>query len=153
MSKPESMFSCDWPGCEVEYPAFEPLRGLEEFGVRAGRAMAEDDGWFGNDAEDVDYCPEHAERGRQMWALSPQEKDCGGCGGRIFWTNETPEPTGDHCANCPPWTCQDCGQLDGSLPGGPRCSCWLSLEDMPLADIKAIFAADAEASDGATLGV
>ena len=69
--KPESMFTCDWPTCEVIYPAFEPLRGLEEFGIAAGRAMAEEDGWYSVPAEDADYCPEHAEAGRAEWALSP----------------------------------------------------------------------------------
>ena len=69
---PEPMFWCDWPGCEVEYPAFEPLRGLEAFGVEVGRKMLEADGWYVNRAEDADYCPAHADDGRAIWALNPE---------------------------------------------------------------------------------
>lgn len=68
-------------------------------------------------------------------------KTCEGCGCLISWTDATPEPIEEHCAACPPWTCDDCGEID-SYAGEPRCACWVSVEDLPLADVKAIFAAD-----------
>lgn len=42
-----------------------------------------------------------------------------------------------HCGKCPPWICEWCG-VETSMTN--PCSCWISLEGMPLADIKAIFA-------------
>lgn len=49
---------------------------------------------------------------------------------------ETPVP--DHCEECPPWMCDGCEQLCSmSKP----CKCWISLEGMAHADIKALFAA------------
>jgi hypothetical protein len=62
---------------------------------------------------------------------------CQGCGAASgsYWP-ETPIP--DHCEKCPPWICDGCGQpCSISAP----CSCWISLEDVALADIKALFAA------------
>lgn len=66
---------------------------------------------------------------------------CRGCG------RTKPEPTGDpshvspssHCSDCPPWQCETCGQ---TCSMADPCSCWISLDGMPLADIKALFAAD-----------
>lgn len=70
-------------------------------------------------------------------------KTCQGCGRSIEWdVAECPEPTGDHCAGCPPWTCSTCGELDSYGPNGPHCACWISLADLSHADVKAIFAAD-----------
>jgi hypothetical protein len=66
---------------------------------------------------------------------------CVGCGAT------KPSPTGDptdfypseHCGECPPWQCADCG---GTCSAADLCSCWIVLADLPLADVKAIFAAD-----------
>lgn len=56
-----------------------------------------------------------------------------------------PEPTGDptdffpseHCGKCPPWRCEDCGQMSSS---DKLCSCWIMFADLPFADVKALFA-------------
>lgn len=47
-------------------------------------------------------------------------------------------PVPDHCGSCPPWTCDECGQ---PCSMADPCACWISLEGMALADIKALFAA------------
>jgi hypothetical protein len=65
---------------------------------------------------------------------------CRGCGAT------KPEPTGtptdffpsEHCGDCPPWRCEDCGEMDSAAK---PCGCWTDLTTMPLADIKALFAA------------
>jgi hypothetical protein len=44
----------------------------------------------------------------------------------------------DHCGKCPPWRCDDCGQMDSHAK---PCPCWVSVEGIPLADLKALFAA------------
>jgi hypothetical protein len=63
---------------------------------------------------------------------------CRGCG--------TPAgrgvPTPDHCSDCPPWTCDGCGQPDSFAA---PCSCWVDLTGMARADIKALFAATDDA--------
>ena len=56
-------------------------------------------------------------------------------------------PTGDptdffpseRCGDCPPWTCEDCGQ---TCSAAALCGCWVRLDGLPLADVKALFAAD-----------
>ncbi|MCX5522627.1 hypothetical protein OG342_07080 [Streptomyces bobili] len=66
---------------------------------------------------------------------------CTGCGAT------KPEPDGAptdlfpsaHCGNCPPWTCETCGQTCSATA---LCPCWISLDGMTTADIKAIFAGD-----------
>ncbi|MFB7732799.1 hypothetical protein ACFC08_00065 [Streptomyces sp. NPDC056112] len=66
---------------------------------------------------------------------------CKGCG------RTKPGPTGDptdlfpseHCGDCPPWTCEDCGE---ACSAASLCSCWVRLDTLPLADVKAVFAAD-----------
>jgi hypothetical protein len=58
-----------------------------------------------------------------------------------------PEPDGtptdlypsSHCGKCPPWKCEDCGEMSSAAD---LCSCWKSLDGIALADIKAVFAAD-----------
>jgi hypothetical protein len=72
---------------------------------------------------------------------------CSGCG------RTKSDPTGDpsdlypseHCGDCPPWTCQTCGEVCSAKE---LCSCWVSLEDMGLADIKALLATDGTFSVG-----
>lgn len=44
----------------------------------------------------------------------------------------------EHCGNCPPWTCEECGQPSHT---DALCGCWTPIDDMPLADLKALFAA------------
>ncbi|MGP3737944.1 hypothetical protein ACTWJ9_33075 (plasmid) [Streptomyces sp. GDS52] len=66
---------------------------------------------------------------------------CTGCG------HTKDAPTGDptdlfpseHCGDCPPWTCADCGQICSAQA---LCGCWIRLDTMAAADIKALFAAD-----------
>lgn len=58
-----------------------------------------------------------------------------------------PGPTGtptdyfpsSHCGECPPWVCETCGSTTSAAN---LCACWIRLDTLPLADIKAIFAAD-----------
>lgn len=72
---------------------------------------------------------------------------CKGCGRTK--DGPTGDPTdlfpSDHCGDCPPWRCGDCGEMDSIAA---KCSCWVSLEGMPLADIKALFAEDGTFSVG-----
>ena len=66
---------------------------------------------------------------------------CKGCG------RTKPEPDGtpsdvfpsEHCGDCPPWTCDGCGK---TCSMASPCSCWISLNGMATADIRALFAAD-----------
>ena len=54
---------------------------------------------------------------------------------------------------CPPYLCRDCGTKQ---PQTEPCGCWIKIEDVPLADIKAIFAQDSEYYEdqpGLSLGV
>lgn len=69
---------------------------------------------------------------------------CRGCGWRMasVWP-EIPIP--ERCGHCPPWTCGDCEQPTSFAD---PCPCWVSLEGMALADIKAIFANDPELAIG-----
>ncbi|MEU3613456.1 hypothetical protein ABZ725_14230 [Streptomyces sp. NPDC006872] len=70
---------------------------------------------------------------------------CNGC------RRTKPEPTGDptdlfpseHCGDCPPWTCETCGE---TCSAAALCSCWVSFDGMTTADIKALLAADADAA-------
>lgn len=60
---------------------------------------------------------------------------CEGCG-----TPSAPEdPTPAHCPSCPPEPCDECGGVN-VWSTGEMCACWVSLEGMSLADIKAVFA-------------
>lgn len=56
------------------------------------------------------------------------------------------------CGHCPPTTCEVCGGIN-HLATDRSCSCWVSLEGMRLADVKALLARDADLSNGPTLGV
>ena len=72
---------------------------------------------------------------------------CKGCGATKPGPDGTPTDMfpSEHCGDCPPWTCEDCGNPCSSAA---LCSCWISLENMPLADMKALFAADGTFSLG-----
>lgn len=66
---------------------------------------------------------------------------CKGCGAT------KPEPTGDptdlfpsgRCGDCPPWRCGDCGEM---CSAASLCPCWTRLDALPMADVKALLAAD-----------
>ena len=58
---------------------------------------------------------------------------CRGCGTQV----DGDVPTPDHCGECPPWTCDACGE---SCSMAAPCPCWISLEGMALADIKGLLA-------------
>lgn len=60
---------------------------------------------------------------------------CKGCG--YTQTSQEPMPTADHCWQCPPWECEDCGE---TLTVDDLCRCWTVVEGLPLADLKALFA-------------
>lgn len=53
------------------------------------------------------------------------------------------EPTdlspSDHCGECPPWRCEDCGEM---CSASNKCACWIDLTTMSHADVKALFAQD-----------
>lgn len=59
-------------------------------------------------------------------------------------------PTPSHCGQCPPWRCDDCGQMCST---SNTCSCWVDLTGMAMADVKALFAAcDSELSVDLIIG-
>lgn len=62
---------------------------------------------------------------------------CLGCGS----PSAEGDPTPSHCPRCPAEQCEDCGGWNVWLTGD-MCSCWISVEDMPLAEQKALFAHD-----------
>jgi hypothetical protein len=70
---------------------------------------------------------------------------CLGCGESA--NPENPQPS--HCHACPPWRCDDCGQMDST---DNPCPCWISLKGMALADIKAVFARDTSPGPSLTIG-
>lgn len=72
---------------------------------------------------------------------------CKGCGATKPGPDGTPTDMfpAEHCGQCPPWTCDDCGEMDSATE---HCSCWISLEGMSLADQKALLAADGTFSLG-----
>ena len=66
---------------------------------------------------------------------------CTGCGATK--PGPTSDPTdlhpSEHCGDCPPWICGDCGE---TCSAAALCSCWIRLDTLPLADVKALFVAD-----------
>jgi len=84
----------------------------------------------------------------EQWALLPPEIQaitliltCLGCGATMPEPNGTPNdisPSG-HCGQCPPWRCDTCGEMSSAAD---LCSCWIRLDQMAPADIKALFAED-----------
>ena len=59
---------------------------------------------------------------------------CRACGADVGIGN----PQAEHCGKCPPWRCEDCGEMDAPPPNS--CSCWVPLAGLALADIKSVFA-------------
>lgn len=64
---------------------------------------------------------------------------CRGCGTSSAHGDATPE----HCPACPPTTCAECGGVN-VWGTDDLCTCWVSIEEMPLADVKALFADDCD---------
>jgi hypothetical protein len=61
---------------------------------------------------------------------------CSNCG-TVYQELDPPGPPPSHCGACPPRLCDQCGEMDSHAQ---PCPCWVSLEGMPLADLKALFA-------------
>ncbi|GLP64372.1 hypothetical protein TUSST3_09920 [Streptomyces sp. TUS-ST3] len=66
---------------------------------------------------------------------------CKGCGATKLYP--TGDPTdlfpSEHCGDCPPWICEGCGETCSAVA---LCSCWVQLDTLLLADVKALFGAD-----------
>lgn len=66
---------------------------------------------------------------------------CTGCG------RTEPYPTGlpwdlnpsEHCGKCPPWRCEDCGEMSAAHA---LCPCWARFDNLPMADIKGLLTLD-----------
>jgi len=71
--------------------------------------------------------------------MSTASKDpaswCLGCGA----PQDGSGPTTQQCSPCPPRQCLHCGEVDSMAA---PCPCWTHLENMGLADLKGIFAAE-----------
>lgn len=57
--------------------------------------------------------------------------------------SDAADPTPSHCPHCPPWRCADCGQLCATAD---TCGCWIAVDSIPLADLKALLADDCDGS-------
>ena len=66
---------------------------------------------------------------------------CTGCGATK--PARTGAPTdlypSEHCGQCPPWQCADCGE---TCSAADMCSCWTRVSDLSTADMRALFARD-----------
>lgn len=64
---------------------------------------------------------------------------CKNCGATKPGPDGTPTDfyPSSHCGKCPPWRCDDCGEM---CAAEALCSCWVRLEDLSFADVKAAFA-------------
>jgi hypothetical protein len=80
-------------------------------------------------------------------AFRPDNR-CDGCGTKF--PDDT--PTTANCRNCPPTPCEDCGGVN-VWETGDLCSCWISLDALPLADVKAVFASDCSPECGPELSI
>lgn len=61
----------------------------------------------------------------------PRHHSCTACGHKFFDNN----PPSCRCDRCPAIECEDCHE-----PDDRTCSCWVSVEDIPFADLKGLFA-------------
>lgn len=85
--------------------------------------------------------------GKEWQLLSPELQavtpilTCRNCGRTMRELNDTPNDLfpSEHCGDCPPWRCEACGERSSAKS---LCSCCISFDGMPLADIKALFAMD-----------
>ena len=59
---------------------------------------------------------------------------CTGCSARRMSLDAAPV---DGCPQCPPRICDRCGQLDSPAVS---CLCWVSVDALPAADLKALMA-------------
>lgn len=97
-------------------------------------------------------CPEHTIHVQCFAPVGEYVTYCGHCAGdrttrtcptcAAVWTipaNAGDGLDGKYCPACPPWECEDCGE-----PCSPAnlCSCWQRFDQMAMADIKAVLAAD-----------
>ncbi|MFE6866032.1 hypothetical protein ACFVFS_05710 [Kitasatospora sp. NPDC057692] len=66
---------------------------------------------------------------------------CAGCGATKPGPDGSPTDVypSTHCDKCPPWKCEICGDMSSA---DALCGCWVSLAEMPLADVKTLFARD-----------
>jgi hypothetical protein len=64
-------------------------------------------------------------------------KTCTACGA----SSDLEGPTPNACTSCPPSICVDCGGVN-HLATDRSCVCWVNIEDVSLADVKALFARD-----------
>lgn len=60
---------------------------------------------------------------------------CTGCGAPADPTCPQPQS----CDQCPPSTCDECGGVN-HIATDRMCSCWISLEGLPFADVKGLLA-------------
>lgn len=74
-----------------------------------------------------------------MADLNGEHVVCLGCGATAIGPQGDPTDVApaQHCGNCPPWICDDC---HGPCSTGAMCPCWISLEGLPLADVKGLLA-------------
>lgn len=74
---------------------------------------------------------------------------CQGCGTAVPVDQTYPgDPGPAGCSDCPPSKCETCGGIN-DMRSGKMCACWVSVADLPLADVKAIFARDGTFNVGA----
>ncbi len=86
---------------------------------------------------DVADLEEHMDAEHDHWrAPELHLRSCSGCGVVALGSIETDGLDDGRCMHCPPVACVTCGEPDDRC-----CSCWVSIENLPLADIKALFAA------------
>jgi hypothetical protein len=64
---------------------------------------------------------------------------CTGCGAMKPEPDGSPSDFGpsEHCGDCPPWLCEDCGEMC-SLAS--LCPCWTPVDQLAHADLKAFLA-------------
>jgi hypothetical protein len=79
--------------------------------------------------------------------MSDENFTCAGCGAPA--DPNAPRPS--MCQRCPPETCGNCGGVN-HIATDRQCACWVSLEGVPTADVKALFAKDGTFSIDPTVG-